>query len=241
MSNGTRLDLILASLLLALGMAVLGYFVSQTHYNSKVAINTAEVKGLAERRVEADRAYWKIDYTVSGEEKSDVPNLYERSESDQKLIIDLLTAEGFDDSEVSPGVIRYEEQEFRDENQNLVESRYILVGSVEVETGKVPLIPKVRAKMNQLIARGLDLQNNAPAYYFTRLNEIKPAMLQEATKNARIAASEFASNAGVEVGSIRTARQGGFTIRDAGETYGDTKKLEKDVRVVTTITFYLTD
>ena len=64
-------------------------------------------------------------------------------------------------------------------------------------------------------------------------------MLQEATKNARIAANEFASNAGVKVGGIREARQGGFIIRDIGEDYGDTKKIDKDVRVVTTITFYL--
>ena len=66
-------------------------------------------------------------------------------------------------------------------------------------------------------------------------------MLKEATMNARIAANEFAENAGVKVGSIQSARQGGFIIRDAGQEYGDTAKIEKDVRVVTTITFYLTD
>jgi hypothetical protein len=98
----------------------------------------------------------------------------------------------------------------------------------------------VRAKLNELVARGLDVQNHPPAYYFTKLNEIKPAMLQEATQNARIAANEFAENAGVEVGGIRSARQGEIIIRDVGESYGDTAKLEKDVRVVTAITFYLT-
>jgi hypothetical protein len=66
-------------------------------------------------------------------------------------------------------------------------------------------------------------------------------MLKEATTNARIAANEFAENAGVKVGRIRSARQGSFYIRDAGEQYGDTAKIEKDVRVVTNITFYLTD
>jgi len=66
-------------------------------------------------------------------------------------------------------------------------------------------------------------------------------MLSEATKNARIAANEFAKNAGVKVGGIRDARQGSFYIRDVGEEYEDTKKIEKTVRVVTTITFYLTD
>lgn len=85
------------------------------------------------------------------------------------------------------------------------------------------------------------MQNNPPAYHFTKLNDIKPAMLKEATTNARIAANEFATNAGVQVGGIVNARQGGFVIRDVGESYGDTAKIEKDVRVVTNITFYLTE
>ena len=66
-------------------------------------------------------------------------------------------------------------------------------------------------------------------------------MLQEATKNARIAAAEFANNAGVKVGGIRSARQGSFYIRDEGAEYSDDRSIEKSVRVVTTISFYLTE
>ena len=87
---------------------------------------------------------------------------------------------------------------------------------------------------------GIDISSNPPQYFFTGLNAIKPEMVREATRNARIAAGEFADNAGVRVGGIRDARQGNFVIRDAGSDYGNTAKLEKDVRVVTTITFYLT-
>lgn len=66
-------------------------------------------------------------------------------------------------------------------------------------------------------------------------------MLKEATTNARLAANEFATNAGVKVGGIRSAIQGGFVIRDVGKNYGDTKKIEKNVRVVTNVTFLLID
>lgn len=236
-----RLNLSLASLLLACGVAVGGYFIGQTLYNSKVGINTAEVKGLAERRVAADRAYWKIQYTVTGKGSADRSRLYEKSESDQARIVDLLVKSGFEASEIKPGVIDYEKKEFRDESQRLVEETAVLVGSIDVETGKVKLVSEVRAKLNKLIAQGLDIRNNPPAYHFTRLNEIKPAMVKEATTNARVAANEFAANAGVKVGGIRDAQQGGFIIRDVGEEYGDAKSIEKDVRLVTTITFYLTD
>lgn len=239
MSNQAK-NSIVPALLIAIGIAAAGYFIGQTMYNSKVGINTAEVKGLAERRVEADRAYWLVQYTVSGNDADAISELYAESESQRQQILELLAESGFDDTELKPGIVDYQRQEFRDEDQNLVEERFRLVGRIEVETEQVRLLREARSKLNQLIARGIDIQNNPPAYYFTKLNDIKPDMLKEATTNARTAANEFAQNAGVDVGGIRDARQGGFIIRDAGETYGDTRKIEKDVRVVTTITFYLT-
>jgi len=241
MNQSARSSYILPALIVSIGVAAAGYFVGQTMYNSKVGINTAEVKGLAERRVEADRAFWRIQYTVAGEDKGEIAKLYERSESDRSRIVSLLLESGFDDTEVSPGVVAYNHQEFRDENQSLVDEKFYLTGSIEVETDKVQLVSSARSKLNELIALGVDIRNNPPSYYFTKLNDIKPEMLKDATTNARLAANEFASNAGVEVGGIRTARQGGFIIRDVGESYTDTTKIEKDVRVVTTITFYLTE
>ncbi|WP_218068365.1 SIMPL domain-containing protein [Candidatus Thiosymbion oneisti] len=240
MNRVTRMELLLAALLIAFGIAGGGYFIGQTLYNAKVAINVTTVKGLAERRVEADRARWKIGYLVVGGDKAEIPSLYDKSEADQAQIMALLLENGFEEKDISPGIIDYGQREYRSKNQELVEVKYSLTGSIEVATDKVELVSKVRSKVNELIAHGLNIKNNAPAYYFTRLNEIKPAMLREATKNARIAANEFAENAGVKVGSIRDAHQGGFSIRDVGESHGDTAKIEKDVRVVTTITFYLT-
>ena len=234
-----KTNAILAPLLLAIGIALAGYFISNTLYNSKIALNTADVKGLAERRVEADSAFWSIQYTVTGNQKADIANLYKESENDQSEIIALLTENGFSEDEIQPGIINYVNQEYRDKNQVLVEQKHSLIGQIEVQTKKVKQVAKVRAKLNKLIAKGLDIQNNAPAYYFTKLNDIKPAMLKEATKNARIAATTFAENVGASVGGIKSARQGSFSIRDAGEEYGDRNKIEKDIRVVTTVSFYI--
>jgi hypothetical protein len=228
-------------LFVAVGLALAGYFIGQTMYNAKVALNTAEAKGLAERRVLADRANWKISFAVSGASREDIPRLYKEAEQHQQTIIGLLKDNGFSDSEIGLGVLDYEYLEFRDDKQMLVDQTHKLVGTINVETEKVEQVAKVRANVNKLIEQGIDIKNMAPAYRFTKLNEIKPEMLREATKNARIAATEFAENAGVKVGGIRSARQGSFYIRDAGEDYGDTSKIEKDVGVVTTITFYLTE
>lgn len=226
---------------LAIGVALGGYFISLTLYKAKVALNTAEAKGLAERRVKADTANWTLRFSNSGNKRLDIPKLYKLSEENQNTVIALLKEIGFQENEIQIGVLDYIKKEFRDENQKLVDQKHILRGSISVETTKVDLVSKARASVNKLIAQGIDITNTRPAYHFTKLNEIKPDMLREATKNARIAANEFAENAGVTVGGIRNARQGSFYVRDAGEEYGDTKKIDKDVRVVTNITFYLTD
>lgn len=240
MNDSNRSNNLFPAIVISIGVAAAGYFVGQTMFNSKVGINTAEVKGLAEQRVQSDRAFWRIQYTVSGRDKDAIPELYEKSKADRSKIVALLKESGFDEAEILPGVVDYNRMEFRDEDQNLVDEKYRLTGLIEVETDKVRLVSEARSKLNELIALGVDIRNNPPAYYFTSLNDIKPEMLKEATTNARLAANEFAANAGVEVGGIRDARQGGFVIRDVGETYSDTTKIEKDVRVVTTITFYLT-
>lgn len=241
MDKDTQGGLFFMGFFVAIGLACAGYFVSQTLYNAKVALNTAEAKGLAEKRVIADRANWEIVFTVTGPSRSEIPGLYKQAEEHQQTIISLLKNNGFTDSEIELGVLNYDYHEFRDDKQVLVDQTHKLIGSISVETSKVQQVSKVRASVNKLIAKGIDIENKAPAFRFTKLNEIKPEMLREATKNARIAANEFANNAGVNVGGIRNARQGSFYVRDAGEEYGDTDKIEKDVRVVTTITFYLTE
>jgi len=241
MRNENSLGLFSLGVFLSIGIAMGGYFIGQTMYNAKVALNTAEAKGLAERRVKANRANWDIRFSVAGRSRAAVASLYKVAEEHQHTIIELLKKNGFSAEEIKIGIIDYSYREYRDENQKLVDQEHQLNGSISVETNKVDLVSKVRANVNKLIAQGINISNGVPAYRFTKLNDIKPDMLREATKNARIAANEFAESAGVSVGGIRNARQGSFYIRDAGEDYGDTGKIEKDVRVVTTITFFLTD
>jgi hypothetical protein len=227
--------------ILAVGFATCGYFISQTLYNSKVAVNTSEVKGLAERQVKSNTANWELFYTVSDNANSPLADLYQAAEKRQKIIVALLSSKGFEKSEIELGVINLHTEEFRDDNQKLVETKRSLVGSITVVTQKVDLVASVRADVNKLISQGIQIENRAPIYRFTQLNKIKPEMLREATLNARNAANEFAQVAGVNVGQIQYARQGNFTIRDANQTYGNTARIIKDVRVVTTIAFYLTE
>ena len=240
-NNSSGRTLIPVALIIATGIAACGYFASQTLYNAKVAVNTAQAKGLAERTVTADQANWTVAFTVTGKSKSEIPALYQEAESQQKQILAILKKAGFEDTEVRDEILSYSMREYRDENQNLVDETHRLGGSISVSTSRVELIDPARSEVNKLLAQGVDISNYVPRYDFTGINEIKPAMLKEAAQNARIAASEFAQNAGAKVGKIRSAYQGGFTVEDAGTGKGSSSSITKEVRVVTTIDFYLTD
>ena len=62
-------------------------------------------------------------------------------------------------------------------------------------------------------------------------------MIEEATRNARAVAEQFASDADSQVGKLKSANQGQFTIEDRDS---NTPYLKK-VRVVSTVDYYLAD
>ncbi len=233
--------LVLSVALLAIGIALAGYFVSKTLYNAKVSINTAQVMGLAERRVTSDLARWNIKVNVVGKSADAVPSLYEKIEKDRQSVKDVLLQNGFSEDEITVSAVHYTKQENRNKDKQIVDEVHTLFSTLEVETKEIEKVASARSKVGKLITQGVTFRDYGVRYSFNGLNTIKPDMLKEATQNARIAADEFAKNAGTKVGHIRNAVQGRFTITDAGQQYGDSAKIEKDIRVINTIEFYLTD
>ena len=95
-------------------------------------------------------------------------------------------------------------------------------------------------KAGDLVSQGVMLVQNyefRPTFAFTGLNEIKPAMIAEATRNARSAAKQFANDSGSQVGGIRRATQGYFSLQDRDQYTPEIKR----VRVVTTVDYFLKD
>lgn len=237
MSQISPAVLVVAALALGGGIAAGGYFVGQTMVNRE-HVNTADVKGLSERMVESDQAIWQIGFKVSN---ADLKAGYAEVETNAAAIRAFLARNGFDGAAVTAGQTSVTENEFRDSNGVLTEKSYDIVGTVNVTTGDVKAVDAAYQKLGELIAQGLLLTDSQPRYLFTGLNAVKPDMLREATENARIAAGEFAKNAGITVGSIRSATQGGFEVHDlnSGDYGTDDRSIAKQVRVVTTVTFYL--
>lgn len=233
----------LMGLLIGLGIAVAGYFASQTLLLSRTAVNTASVKGLSERVVEANQFQMTVSFFASTRSLQPIDRnaLYDRAESTKTQVIAELTELGLSPEEWKLTPIRYYSSDERNKDYQIIDRTHTMSGSLSITSAKVDLADAVYAELSELSAKSLPLNISTPEYRFLSLNDIKPDMLREATQNARIAADEFAKNAGVTVGSIQNAAQGGFSIRDASDEnqfYGDK---QKRIRVVTTITFYLRD
>jgi hypothetical protein len=129
------------------------------------------------------------------------------------------------------------------------DSRYIVRQSLMVRTEDPERVRTASQDVGELVAAGVVLSSDygpggaGPTYLFTRLNDLKPDMIAEATASAREAAVQFATDSGSQLGSIRQATQGVFVIlpRDRAPGISEESQLHKTVRVVSTVEYYLRD
>jgi len=194
------------------------------------------VRGVAERDVVADLATWTIATQANG---NDLAAVQARADADAAAIRAFLAAKGFKPDEISvrgSGVTQ-----FFDSSQGRL--NITLRQRFEVRTSDIARMGAAFADQSALIRAGVALDSDGAGglvYSFTRLNDVKPEMIAEATRSAREAAEQFAKDSDTRVGGIRTATQGLFTItgRD-GDTGVGTDTPNQKVRVVTTVEFNL--
>ena len=228
---------LLPSAIIALGIVVLGFTVRSGIVTFKDRDRIVSVKGLSEREVKADKVIWPLVYKDLG---NDPAEMYRQLEKKNQKIVTFLKSGGLTDSEISvnpPTIVDRQADNYGNEIMNV---RYKATSVITVTS---PNVDKVRALMNRqaelmkqdIAIVGEEYGGSSPSYEFTGLNKIKPEMVEEATKNARITAEKFASDSGSELGDIRSASQGQFSIesRDASTPF------MKKVRVVTTLEYTL--
>jgi uncharacterized protein len=128
-------------------------------------------------------------------------------------------------------------------------SRYVASTSVIVRSSKVDVVRTALGSMDELMQAGVLLasgrEDGRPnvVYRYTKFNDLRPELIADATKNARVSAEKFAADSGKTVGSIRTAQQGLIQIFseegiDEANAY-TSSSYRKKIRVVNTIEFDL--
>ena len=220
------------AIIIAIGMVILGGSIEDGIEKERIVT----VKGLAEMEVPANKVTWPLVYKEVG---NDLGTLYDKIKTTYRTIINFLKDKGITENEISvnaPEIIDMQAERY---NTNPVPYRYNVTTVITVTSQQVDLVRSLISEQGELLKQGVaiiggDYRYNIE-YDFTGLNDIKPQMIEEATKNARESAMKFAKDSDSKLGKIIRANQGQFTIgnRDAHTPY------IKHVRVVTTIDYSL--
>ena len=226
-----------SGLFIMVGLIFLGMMIPKAVSNFRSFDRIVTVKGLSEREVKADKVIWPLAFNVVG---NDISSVY--SEIDRKTgkVIEFLKSGGIRDSEITVSVPTVSDKYAQEYGNNDRTFRYLSKNVITVCTGNVDAVLALMNKQVDLLKDGLVLGSgnsweNPVEFKFEGLNDIKPEMIEDATKNAREAAQKFAKDSGSRLGKIKTANQGTFSIenRDSNTPY------IKKVRVVSSVTYYL--
>jgi hypothetical protein len=240
--QGDRAVLLGAVAIFAVGLTTSGYALGDGFRRYKLAEQrTVSVRGVSERNVTADLATWSIAFSDEGTELGSV----QQSVDEQaRRVRSFLQRAGFRPADIADSDVSLSRNQATDRDGNPVGPETLTVRrSIQLRTNEVMKARAAYAAQAGLLRAGVELSGSNISYTFTGLNQLKPQMIAEATKNARRSAEQFARDSGASVGQIKTASQGYFSVgaRDGEDcencgSSGGSTPFQK-VRVVTTIDY----
>lgn len=244
MKNNPALSL--ASLTLAFGIALGGWFIGDGFLEGRTDARYVTVKGVSERDVKADLAIWPMRYVASGDRLADVQA---KIQADTQRILAFLAAAGIAQEHIELQNLEVVDRQAQMYNSGPYETRFVVAQTLLARSADVDKIAAASQEIGRLVEAGVILDSQSgpfgggPLYLFNRLTQLKPEMIAEATKNARAAAQQFALDAGSALGGIRRADQGVFVILARDKTPGlmEEKQIHKTVRVVSTLDYFLAE
>ena len=223
------------SALLTVGLITGGYLMGDGLVRMKHADRAVTVRGLAERDVTADLATWTIAYSAAA---SDLQSAQAKADADTTAIRTFFNSLGFNADALQPTGANV--SQFTNDGV----TTYTVKQRMSLRTNDIKKAEAAVKKQFDIVKSGVEIEEGSGmAYTFTKLNAIKPAMVAEATKDARKSAEQFAKDSGTAVGTIKSATQGYFEVTsrdgDSGGGWGQSDSPYKKVRVVTTVEYYL--
>jgi hypothetical protein len=238
-------DRLVAAAVLAVGVALAGWWTGSGFAEGRRADRFVTVKGVAEREVEADLALWPMQFVVAD---NDLSRAQARMQEAGREVREFLARNGLQAGEVALQDLSVTDTQANRYGGQPATFRYVLSQTLMVRTDRPQALFDASQRVGELIEAGVVLSSDGPwaggpTYLFTRLNDLKPPMIAEATANARAAAEQFAKDSGSPLGPIRQANQGLFVIlpRDPAPGVQEERQRAKVVRVVTTIEYLLGD
>lgn len=229
----------LLGIFIAIGLTVLGFQLANAVIKVKQYERSVTVKGLSEREVMSDIVLWPIQFTAAS---NDLEALYNLADENSLKIKSFLVQNGVAENEITfsaPAITDKSAQQWGSNDR--AEFRYTATQTVTVYSEQIEAVRAVMPKLSELGKQGIVFTSGnydaQTEYIYTSLNDIKPEMVEEATREARVVAQKFATDSESKLGKIKRASQGQFSISERDKNNPHIKK----VRVVSTVEYYLSD
>lgn len=229
-----------SSIVLALGIIGGGYFLGEGIAHRNDAERITSVKGLSEKEVPASLSIWDLSISAQAGTLDELRN---KLSADIKKVSEFLHSQGFEDQEffIQPPDVKdnYRNADFmanrsraqkkfellqrgQEDSSSTIEAiqailnipRYEANQSIVIRSSKVGKIKPAMASLIQLLGEGIEVSSSRPQFIYEKLNDIKPEMIAEATRNSRIAAENFAKDSHSRLGGLVRASQGWFNVSD---------------------------
>lgn len=237
--QGNRAILLGAVGIFSAALITSGYLLGDGLRRAKSAERSISVRGVSERDVTADLATWTISFSQEG---PDLNAVNARADQQSAAVRRFFNSAGFRPTDISDSGVSFNRTHVTNDEGQRVETRITVTRSVQLRTTEVMKAQKAHERLPALLREGVELDGSNLNYSFTKLNQLKPEMIAEATKRARDSAEQFARDSGASVGQIRTASQGYFSVgprdgADDGENSSASDSPFQKVRVVTSVDY----
>lgn len=231
-------NLRIEAVIVAVGLVLLGWCLYLGLAKFATGERVVSVRGLAEREVKADYVIWPVVYKTTG---NDLQAIHAEINRANGVISAFLRRNGVKPDEISvsaPQIVDLRADRYNAQAEG-TRDRYNVTSVITVASHQVDRVRSLMSRVGELLREGIAVSDggyeNRVEYEFTSLNSIKPKMIEEATRNAREAARQFATDSDSELGKIKKATQGLFSIESRDQYTPYIKK----VRVVTSVDYFL--
>jgi hypothetical protein len=212
-----------STILISAAIVFTGAILGKSYLSKGKPDDTVSVIGLGEKSFDSDLIVWRASFSRKSFELKDA---YALLNADIRKVKTYLKSQGISEEEMvfEAADITKEWSRVYDEEGNVRQSifdGYALQQSIKVSSRKVNIVERTSRQVSELIDAGIELNSEAPEYFYTKLAQLKLNMIEAATKDAHERAAKIAENGGGSLGKLKTADMGVFqiTAENSSEEY----------------------
>ena len=202
--------------------------------------------GSANCDFESDLIVWRGSFSTYGITTKEA---YAQIKSNAEMTRDYLLKSGVTEEEMvfnSVNISQHYTSMYDDNGEYVGEyaDGYDLYQQVCVTSTDIDKVEKISRDITQLIESGVEFSSDSPAYYYTKMDELKLQLIEEATQNAKQRIDIMAEGTGGKAGKLLNANLGVFQITaqnsDSEYSYGgsfDTSSRNKTASITVKLNY----